>query len=53
MSGDLNSGTANLVFVDAHVEEVRSALGKDTSYKGDMEFNEFEKFGWPKKEPYR
>jgi len=53
MSGDLNSGTANLVFVDAHVEEIRSALGKDPSYREDMEFNKFEKYGWPKKEPYR
>jgi prepilin-type processing-associated H-X9-DG protein len=49
-SGDLNSGLANAVFVDAHVEEVRSALGEDQSYTGDMEFGEFEKFGWPFKE---
>ncbi|MHC4496465.1 MAG: type II secretion system protein [Planctomycetota bacterium] len=52
-SGDLNSGTVNAVFVDASVREVRSALGKDTSYREDMEFGSFEKFGWPKKEPYR
>ncbi|MHC4327028.1 MAG: hypothetical protein ACYSWW_02765, partial [Planctomycetota bacterium] len=51
-SGDLNSGTVNAVFVDAHVEEVRSALGPDGEDLG-KEFGSFEKFGWPKKEPYR
>ena len=50
MSGDLNSGTINAVFVDAHVQEVRSALGKDTSYREDMEFGRFEKYGWPYKD---
>ena len=52
-SGDLNSGMVNAVFVDAHVEEVRSALNSDDlSDTDDMEFGRFEKFGWPKKEPY-
>jgi prepilin-type N-terminal cleavage/methylation domain-containing protein/prepilin-type processing-associated H-X9-DG protein len=51
--GDLNSGNANAVFVDAHVETVRSALGDDPSYTEDMEFGEFEKYGWPFKRPYR
>ncbi len=49
---DLDSGTANAVFVDAHVEEVRSALGKDTSDTSQMEFGRFEKFGWPHAKPY-
>jgi prepilin-type N-terminal cleavage/methylation domain-containing protein/prepilin-type processing-associated H-X9-DG protein len=53
MSGDLNSGTVNAVFVDAHVQGVRSALGKNPSFTEEMEFGEFEKYGWPKKEPYR
>jgi prepilin-type N-terminal cleavage/methylation domain-containing protein/prepilin-type processing-associated H-X9-DG protein len=52
-SGDLNSGTVNAVFVDAHVEEVRSALkNEDPSDNSEKEFGRFEKFGWPKKEPY-
>jgi len=53
-SGNLNSGTTNAVFVDAHVEEVRSALkDEDPSDNSEKEFGSFEKFGWPKKEPYR
>ena len=50
-SGNLNSGTTNIVFVDAHVEEVSSAL-KDEDYldTSDMEFGAFEKYGWPFKE---
>jgi prepilin-type N-terminal cleavage/methylation domain-containing protein/prepilin-type processing-associated H-X9-DG protein len=50
-SGDLNSGTVNAVFADAHVQEVRSALGKNPSDREDMEFGRFEKYGWPYKEP--
>ncbi|KPK45025.1 MAG: hypothetical protein AMJ65_01315 [Phycisphaerae bacterium SG8_4] len=50
-SGDLNSGTINAVFADAHVQEVRSALGKDPGYRDDMEFGRFEKYGWPYKKP--
>jgi len=52
MSGDLNSGVVNAVFVDAHVQEVRSALKKDPSDNSEKEFGQFEKYGWPKKEPY-
>ncbi len=52
-SGDLNGGTANAVFVDAHVGEVRSALGKDPSDTSEMEFGQFEKYGWPFKKPYQ
>ncbi len=49
-STDLNSGMVNAVFVDAHVEEVRSALGPEGEDLG-MEHGEFEKFGWPNKIP--
>ena len=49
--GDLNSGTCNAVFVDAHVEKVRSALGKDQNDTSEMEFDRCEKYGWPKREP--
>jgi len=51
MSGDLNTGTCNAVFVDAHVQEVRSGLAPDGS-KTEAEFGQFEKYGWPHKEPY-
>jgi prepilin-type N-terminal cleavage/methylation domain-containing protein/prepilin-type processing-associated H-X9-DG protein len=51
-SGDLDSGTSNAVFVDAHVEKVRSALGKDPSDTSEMEFGQYEKYAWPyKKKP--
>lgn len=51
---NLDGGTVNAVFVDAHVEEVRSALkpAPDQNDNSEKEFGEFEKFGWPKKEPY-
>ena len=49
--GDLNSGNANAIFVDAHVASVRSALGDDTSDKSQMEVNNsYEKFCWPFRE---
>jgi len=50
-SRDLNSGTINAVFVDAHVEEVRSALAPDGS-KNEAEFGRFEKYGWPHNVPF-
>lgn len=50
---DLNGGSINAVFVDAHVETVTSALTpagpSDTS---QMEFGRFEKYGWPNKEKF-
>lgn len=52
-SGDLNGGTCNAVFVDAHVEEVRSALKKNPSDNTEKEFGQFEKFGWPHRQPFR
>jgi len=51
-SADLDSGTCNVVFVDAHVEKVRSALKKDPSDNSEKEFGQFEKYGWPKREDY-
>jgi prepilin-type N-terminal cleavage/methylation domain-containing protein len=51
--GKLNSGTINAVFVDAHVAEVRSALGENPDDKSNMEFGQFEKYGWPHKEPFQ
>ncbi len=50
---DLNAGTINAVFVDAHVQEVRSALKEDTSDRSEMEFGRFEKYGWPHKQPFQ
>ncbi|MHC4425569.1 MAG: type II secretion system protein [Planctomycetota bacterium] len=49
MSGDLDTGTVNAVFVDAHVEEVRSALKTDPGDNSEKEFGQYEKFGWPHK----
>jgi prepilin-type N-terminal cleavage/methylation domain-containing protein/prepilin-type processing-associated H-X9-DG protein len=48
--GDWNGGTANAVFLDAHVEKVRSALGDDPTDTSEMEFFRYERFGWPRKE---
>ncbi len=42
-----NAGTVNVVFVDAHVQEVRSALKEDPSDTSEMEFGSYEKYGWP------
>jgi prepilin-type N-terminal cleavage/methylation domain-containing protein/prepilin-type processing-associated H-X9-DG protein len=44
---DLNAGTCNAVFVDGHSEEVRSAYGNIE----EMEYDRFEKYGWPFKTP--
>lgn len=49
---DLNDGSVNAVFVDAHVEEVTSALKEDTSDTSEMEFGRFEKYSWPHKERF-
>ncbi len=48
--GDWNGGTVNAVFVDAHVEQVRSGLATTTDNQADRSEAEpggFEKFGWP------
>lgn len=52
-SGNLNGGTCNAIFVDAHVGEVRSALKENPSDNTEKEFGQFEKYGWPHKKPYR
>jgi hypothetical protein len=52
-AGDLNSGTVNAIFVDAHVGEVKSALTPaGPGYTDEMEFGIFEKFAWPHREPF-
>ena len=56
-SNDWNGGTANAVFVDAHVESVKSGLqvAPDgvTPDRSTAEFpgRNYEKFGWPHAEP--
>lgn len=50
---DLNAGVVNAVFVDGHVQKVRSALGRDPADKSEMEFGKFEKYGWPFSHPYQ
>ncbi len=52
-TGKLNNGTINAVFVDAHVDEIRSALGEDENDKSQMEFGMFEKNAWPNRQPYQ
>ena len=47
--GDLNSGTVNAIFVDAHVQEVRSALGEDRNDTSQMEQGRYEKYCLPNK----
>jgi prepilin-type processing-associated H-X9-DG protein len=46
-----NAGTVNIVFVDAHVDKVRSALKPKPDHldTSEMEFGKYEKFGWPHK----
>ncbi|MBN2182122.1 MAG: type II secretion system protein [Sedimentisphaerales bacterium] len=46
---NLSSGTVNAVFVDAHVQEVRSALGEDPKDTSQMERGQYEKYSWPYK----
>ena len=49
--GDLNGGTINAVFVDGHVQAVRSALREDPNDNSEKEFGRFEKYGWPSATP--
>ena len=49
-SGNLDGGMVNVAFVDAHVDEVRSALKEDANDDTEKEFGIFEKHGWPFKE---
>jgi len=51
---DWNGGTVNVVFVDAHVESVKSALQVTPNGQADRteaEYGRFEKFGWPFRKP--
>lgn len=50
---DLNSGMVNAIFVDGHVQSVRSALKNNPNDNSEKEFNWFEKYGWPHSEAYR
>jgi prepilin-type processing-associated H-X9-DG protein len=50
---DLNSGTANAVFVDGHAQRVLSALKSNPDDNSEKEFGRFEKYGWPYREPYQ
>ena len=50
---DLNSGTANAVFVDGHAGRVRSGLKRNPDDNSEKEFGLFEKNAWPHKEPFR
>jgi prepilin-type processing-associated H-X9-DG protein len=52
--GDWNGGTINLVFVDAHVGPVKSALQQTPDGQPDRseaEYYRFEKHGWPFRKP--
>ncbi|UCD53499.1 MAG: prepilin-type N-terminal cleavage/methylation domain-containing protein [Phycisphaerales bacterium] len=46
---DWNGGTCNVVFVDAHVDKVRSGLQTidNQADRSDAEGGRFEKYGWP------
>ncbi len=50
-SGKPNGGTVNAVFVDGHVQEVRSAFVEDITDTSNMEYGRFEKHGWPHNTP--
>ena len=50
---DLNSGTANAVFVDGHADSIRSALKKNSDDNSEKESGLFEKDAWPHREPYQ
>ncbi|MBN2130262.1 MAG: DUF1559 domain-containing protein [Sedimentisphaerales bacterium] len=46
-AGNRNGGTSNVVFVDGHVDEVKSALEDDPSDTSRMEYGRFEVHGYP------
>jgi len=48
-NGNPDGGFTNLVFVDGHVDKVKSALKEDTSDTSEMEWGRFEKNSWPSK----
>ncbi|MFC1653161.1 type II secretion system protein [Planctomycetota bacterium] len=49
---DMNTGSCNAVFVDGHVQEVRSALQGDGKDRSEFEYLTFEKYGWPYSKKY-
>jgi len=52
--GDWNGGTVNLVFVDAHVDSVKSALQTTPDGQADRsaaEYGRFERLSWPFNKP--
>jgi len=54
--GDWNGGTVNAVFVDAHVESVKSGLQvapDGTADRSTTDYGRYEKFGWPHAQPPR
>jgi prepilin-type N-terminal cleavage/methylation domain-containing protein/prepilin-type processing-associated H-X9-DG protein len=51
--GDLNTGRCNVVFVDGHVDEVKSVQQGDVVNTALYEYQAFEIYGWPYKEPYQ
>jgi prepilin-type N-terminal cleavage/methylation domain-containing protein len=50
-TANLNRGTVNAVFVDSHIQKVKSAFTEDPTDKSNMEYGRFEKYGWPHKTP--
>jgi len=46
-----NLGTCNVVFVDGHVDKVKSALENDATDITQREYGRFEKHGWPHDHP--
>ena len=53
---DWNGGTINAVFVDAHVDKVRSALRSTEDNQADTSEAEpggFERYGWPHRTRFR
>ncbi len=49
-----NNGAVNTVFIDGHVQKVRSAFSvgdQGPADSNEMEFGKFEKYAWPHREP--
>jgi prepilin-type N-terminal cleavage/methylation domain-containing protein/prepilin-type processing-associated H-X9-DG protein len=58
--GNLNRGTCNVVFVDAHVDEVSSGLKEDSTDNSEKEYapgspngGYFEKYAWPHRQRFQ
>jgi len=46
-NGNPDGGLTNLVFIDGHVDKVKSALKEDPSDNSEKEWGRFEKHAWP------